>query len=254
MTQLDHNGKRLLAYLVTKLNDAMPNHPETYVTYKQVHDDLKLPYEGPTYGESLKRQGLNNLAGWTKAENKPGITGIIVSEERRVPGKGYFHLFGRDPDSDFRWWAEQVSASKATDWTPYITGIVKTPDTPVAIDKEPIPPERAETTVYRILRDTKLAKYIKALHNHECQICGHFIELNDGTRYAEAHHIKPLGQPHNGPDEIGNILCLCPNHHAELDYGASELITSNLVHRENHILKEEYISYHNSVIYNNTLG
>jgi putative restriction endonuclease len=32
-------------------------------------------------------------------------------------------------------------------------------------------------------------------------------------------HIKPLGRPHNGLDVDGNVLCLCPNHHAQLDKG-----------------------------------
>ena len=25
-------------------------------------------------------------------------------------------------------------------------------------------------------------------------------------------------QPHNGPDAIENMLCLCPNHHDQFDY------------------------------------
>ena len=37
--------------------------------------------------------------------------------------------------------------------------------------------------------------------------------------YAEAAHIQPLGMPHNGPDQISNMLCLCPNHHVMFDLG-----------------------------------
>jgi len=37
--------------------------------------------------------------------------------------------------------------------------------------------------------------------------------------YAEAAHIRPLGDPHNGPDTPDNILCLCPNHHVLFDHG-----------------------------------
>jgi len=33
------------------------------------------------------------------------------------------------------------------------------------------------------------------------------------------HHIRPLGRPHDGPDEPENILVLCPNHHTDFDYG-----------------------------------
>ncbi len=32
-------------------------------------------------------------------------------------------------------------------------------------------------------------------------------------------HIQPLGVPHNGPDELPNLLCLCPNHHVMFDFG-----------------------------------
>jgi predicted restriction endonuclease len=56
------------------------------------------------------------------------------------------------------------------------------------------------------------------LHEYRCQICGKRIALPDGGFYAEAHHIRPLGSPHNGPDHVGNILCVCPNHHVALDY------------------------------------
>ena len=33
-------------------------------------------------------------------------------------------------------------------------------------------------------------------------------------------HIKPLGKPHNGPDDISNVLCLSPNIHVLFDLGA----------------------------------
>ena len=84
--------------------------------------------------------------------------------------------------------------------------------TPVPPD-EVAPPERILVETYRILRDTELARKIKKLHKNECQLCGTTITLQDGTSYSEAHHICPLGTPHNGPDVAGNILVLCPNHH-----------------------------------------
>ncbi|SHG23039.1 putative restriction endonuclease [Marinomonas polaris DSM 16579] len=77
---------------------------------------------------------------------------------------------------------------------------------------------RVQTTVQRIVRDTKIAKRVKQLHNYQCQVCGIALETSAGL-YAEAAHIKPLGQPHNGPDVESNILCLCPNHHVLFDNG-----------------------------------
>lgn len=96
------------------------------------------------------------------------------------------------------------------------TSLKQPPKTPAASDGKK--PERVETTTYRILRETLLARRMKEPHKYACQICGETIELVDDRRYAEAHHIQPLGSPHNGPDELGNIIYVCLNHHAMLDY------------------------------------
>lgn len=119
---------------------------------------------------------------------------------------------------------------------------------PEAVDLDSPSPGRVPTTVHRIIRDTELARRVKQLHNFECQICGLTIALPDGNRYAEAHHIQPLGQPHNGPDEVGNILCLCPNHHAELDFGVIQLSLSKLPSVEGHEIKAKFVDYHNSKV------
>ena len=79
-------------------------------------------------------------------------------------------------------------------------------------------PERIKKEVYRVIRDTNLTKKIKRLYKDKCQICGLSIRLKEKT-YSEAHHIKPLGNKHKGPDSPDNIIILCPNHHVEFDYG-----------------------------------
>lgn len=124
----------------------------------------------------------------------------------------------------------------------------KSPPTEEAIDFVSLP-ERVHANLYRILRDTELARRVKFLHRYECQICGHTIELPNGGRYAESHHIQPLGQPHDGPDIIGNILCVCPNHHAELDYGVSRLSLSSLRNSDGHTIDLKYIEYHNDKVF-----
>jgi hypothetical protein len=131
-----------------------------------------------------------------------------------------------------------------------LTEVQPTPiPTPAAIDLTVPPPERVETTTYRILRDTPKALRVKQLHKYQCQVCGHTIELSDGTRYAEAHHIQPLGNPHNGPDVAENILCLCPNHHAACDLGAIQLRLRKLRQVRSHVVHTRYIEYHNRVLY-----
>lgn len=78
------------------------------------------------------------------------------------------------------------------------------------------PAPRIPTTLLRIVRDTSKSREIKELYNYTCQVCSLRIELN-GIGYAEGAHIKPLGRPHNGSDDISNLLCLCPNHHVMFD-------------------------------------
>jgi putative restriction endonuclease len=78
---------------------------------------------------------------------------------------------------------------------------------------------RAVTNVQRIVRDTALGREVKRLHDYRCQVCGIRLDCAGGP-YAEAAHIRPLGRPHDGPDDLANLLCLCPNHHVLLDNGA----------------------------------
>ncbi len=58
-------------------------------------------------------------------------------------------------------------------------------------------------------------------------MCGIRLEGLAGP-YAEAAHIRPLGAPHNGPDHLDNMLCLCPNHHVLFDHGGVG-VAENLV-------------------------
>jgi putative restriction endonuclease len=78
---------------------------------------------------------------------------------------------------------------------------------------------RIMSTVLRIVRDTAVSRRVKELHHFQCQACGIRLECEGGP-YAEAAHIRPLGAPHDGPDLMGNVLCLCPNHHVLFDNGA----------------------------------
>lgn len=111
---------------------------------------------------------------------------------------------------------------------------------------------RKQTTILRIVRDTKIAHDIKKLYNYECQVCGVVLEIKS-IRYAEGAHIKPLGKPHNGEDNSNNLLCLCPNHHILFDKGSFSIsdsydLTGNIkgklhVH-EKHYINKENLKYH----------
>ena len=120
---------------------------------------------------------------------------------------------------------------------------------PVASDLEkPQVTKKVKVEVYRILRDTSLARRLKNLHQDSCQVCGLALQLASGGTYSEAHHIKPLGSPHNGPDIAENILVLCPNHHVILDFGAKKLNLAELRMKPTHQVASEFVNYHNTVI------
>lgn len=110
-------------------------------------------------------------------------------------------------------------------------------------------PERKRQETYRVLRDTNLGCQIKLLNHHQCQLCGTSIVLANGKIYSEAHHIKPLGRPHNGPDIAENIIVLCPNHHVMLDYGVIKLNSSDIQMSTDHTIGAEFIEYHNEKIF-----
>ncbi len=111
--------------------------------------------------------------------------------------------------------------------------------------------KRTKTTIQRIIRDTALSRKVKELYDYKCQICSTAIETSSGL-YAEAAHIMPLGSPHNGPDIMRNLLCLCPNHHVMFDYGGFSVlddfsligIDGKLNVLSKHRIDKTYLKYH----------
>jgi hypothetical protein len=125
-------------------------------------------------------------------------------------------------------------------------------------DKDKIP-NSTKTTINRRIRDTEIIRELKEKYNNKCQICGKTLMKSYEANYSEGHHLHPLGE--NGPDVKGNIIILCPNHHAEFDYKTVAInpISYKIEHidnenefneklayslNENHLIKEEYLKYH----------
>jgi predicted restriction endonuclease len=119
-------------------------------------------------------------------------------------------------------------------------------------------PGRIKSVTTRTIRNTSVSEYVKKLYEYKCQICLIEITIPKGF-IAEGAHVKALGRPHNGPDVIENVLCLCPNHHAALDLGglyindhfeAMDLFDkkiSQIVFRIQHKIELDYIQYHRSL-------
>ena len=77
-------------------------------------------------------------------------------------------------------------------------------------------PGRVRRTSYRFPRRVSVADAVKAYYDHTCQRCAVRL-LTPGGPVAEAAHVQALGD--KGPDEMCNLLCLCPNDHRTLDKG-----------------------------------
>lgn len=120
---------------------------------------------------------------------------------------------------------------------------------------------QSQTSVCRVIRNTQLVSQLKHLYEYNCQVCGDQRKRHRVQPYAEGHHIRPLS--HSGPDIKENMLVLCPNHHADLDYGMVSINPDSwtIAHayendtdggvlsvRENHDLNSDFLAYHNEHI------
>lgn len=249
MRDLDANGLRLLRLLVEKLPAVRPGDPTSYVGYKEVHTELGLNLEAETYGDSLRHQGLDSLAEWAFSDRLPAITGLIIDRSKLLPGQGFFRLYKKseyDPDF-YSWWEDQVREAKEHDWSPVLGTLVSPTSPGPSALQHPVP--RQNTTIECIIRDSAIVQQVKRLHDCRCQICSHTIILPGRVKYAEGHHIKPLGSPHSGPDVLENLLCVCPNHHVELDYGAAMIDLNHLRRAKGHTIDETLVKYHNENIF-----
>jgi putative restriction endonuclease len=111
--------------------------------------------------------------------------------------------------------------------------------------------KRVKSEILRIVRDSAIGRQVKGLYDYKCQICGQKLECVGGP-YAEAAHIRPVGRPHDGPDELENLLCLCPNHHVLFDRGSIQVAadftligTAGTLHiQKKHRISHDHLSYH----------
>jgi putative restriction endonuclease len=126
-----------------------------------------------------------------------------------------------------------------------------------AVDNDPA---FASAVVTRRIRDTAVARAVKELYDFSCQICGVGLRGFEGRKYAEGAHVRPLGRPHLGADHLENLLCLCPNHHTQLDIGgiliSDDMVAiqasshdplATLVWKKRHRVARENAAYHRSL-------
>jgi len=119
------------------------------------------------------------------------------------------------------------------------------------------PSERVQYTGNRVKRNVSFAEQIKDLYDNTCQVCKVFLKTpTEGVGISEAAHIKAIGKPHNGPDTKANMICLCPNHHAQFDrysfyiepetleiVGLDEFKRQSITIHKKHKVKVEFFEY-----------
>ncbi|MEU4403643.1 HNH endonuclease [Streptosporangium sp. NPDC023963] len=195
----------------------------------------------------------------------PGHTDVPAASGRHAQKWMKEH----QPDSGLRPWAHEIITAREDIRARIVVRLLSAYFhgvdhdrllTRIGLDSVSSPPSRREAVVERVIRDSLLAEQIKRAHGFHCQICGDRLALHRGF-YAEGAHIRPLGKPHNGPDEPGNLLCLCPNHHVLFDRGmitvqadltttdtASGVSLGHLRVIQNHEISQDHLDYHRQVI------
>ncbi|OYD16319.1 hypothetical protein CH330_02910 [candidate division WOR-3 bacterium JGI_Cruoil_03_51_56] len=140
-----------------------------------------------------------------------GVTGYDFN-----PASEFWKAQGIEKFTEWKKEWEQARKQQAVDLNDEPTPTPRVPDKTRVLMKKTV-------TVNRVIRDNALSRFLKTVYNSHCQVCNRTFMVPGGRNYAETHHIRPLGGPHNGMDIETNMLVLCPLHHAMFDYGVVAL-------------------------------
>lgn len=164
---------------------------------------------------------------------QPGNAGLVTSELEGLPvrvvrgakgdptfspssGYRYDGLYrvadhwSKTGKSGYRIWRYKLIRLSPQEEAPYVPEV----NLPAGQER----PKTSTGVATRIVRSTAVSQAVKKLYDDYCQVCDVRLEVPGGA-VSEGAHIRALGKPHNGPDVPGNVLCLCPNHHALFDEG-----------------------------------
>jgi len=133
---------------------------------------------------------------------------------------------------------------------------------------QPPPPrgetQRRETLIQQIIRRGENRRFLQTVYSGACQLSGVKLVMPDGSFSIDCAHIRPLGAPHCGEDDVSNMFSLSPTMHRLFDRGCIRidpqtlaiklLHGNNLPHlkrvliRGNHALRRENLAYHSKNI------
>ncbi|MFJ8746809.1 HNH endonuclease [Embleya sp. NPDC127516] len=91
-------------------------------------------------------------------------------------------------------------------------------------------------------RDSGIVRDLKLLYDNTCQICGTTLRGRAGKRGSDGAHFRPLAE--GGPDSLTNLLCLCANHHRELDLHGIYVGSDNVVYITDSFEIEGELTFH----------
>ncbi|MFC1572814.1 HNH endonuclease [Candidatus Eisenbacteria bacterium] len=98
-------------------------------------------------------------------------------------------------------------------------------------------PEVSEIVSKRIERGPAASRY-KKVAGYRCQLCEQmgkpsvgFTTIR-GVPYIEVHHVRPVSTGATGTLGPSNLIAVCANHHRQLHYGRSELVSTEVDHFE----------------------
>jgi hypothetical protein len=247
--QLSPKGRKLLEAIVAyvRANRTDPARPSTYPNYEVLYRAIvpNTPKKILHVGSHLRRQGLDDLNGWTEVNpGIPKVTGLIVDKNKKRPGKGFFPSHGKTPGRDDRWWHDEARKAIAFDWTPYIrrsrftfaevldvTNVSEGArgTRTIATRQRSAKLRAAAIAYYKSEGDGKLKCYVTNWSAPNIPLKGDIVEM---------HHLKSLSKhPNKGvslplEDAIKLLRPVCPNVHRMLhakpgggSYSIDELTT-----------------------------
>lgn len=147
---------------------------------------------------------LHKLIGVPRAwldERIEGAADMFLKEE--------FYVFDTPPES-----AEERRAARRGESLP-------TPGSGTAASRRLV-------KIEQLIRRADNRKFIRTLYNGTCQLSGVVLRLPGGDFSVDCAHVRPLGSPHNGPDDINNMLSLSPTMHRLLDRGCVRIDPGSL--------------------------
>ncbi len=79
--------------------------------------------------------------------------------------------------------------------------------------------KRKEASIQQIIRRGENKRFLQTVYEGKCQLSGVRLIMPGDSFSIDCAHIRPLGRPHSGEDDVSNMLSLSPTMHRLFDRG-----------------------------------